>query len=104
MIYGKVGARPAAKLGLVSARLPDAVSREVREIEALLASCAEADRLERAKRLALDIARSAPSGMVASLALQVVAALGCFEKYPHVEPYSTALLLALHKLTSAVSA
>ncbi len=86
----------------MSARLPDVLTDEVRQIETLLASCAEADRLERARRLALEVARTAPSGAVASLAIQVAAAVGCVEKYPHAEAYGTALLVALHKLASAV--
>ena len=102
MIYRKAGALRAAKLACMSARLPDAVSREVHEIEALLASCAEPDRFERARRLALGVARAAPSGAVACLAIQVASAVGCVEKYPHSGPYSTALLIALHKLASAV--
>ena len=104
MIYDKAGPRRAAKLGAMSARLPDAISREVREIEALLASCAEADRLQRARRLALQVAQAAPSGLVASLALQVGATIACFERYPQAEPYGTALLIALHRLASAVGA
>ena len=86
----------------MSARLPEVISHEVRQIEALLASCAEVDRLGQARRLALQVARAAPSGLVASLALQVAATAGCLEKYPHADPYGTALLIALHRLASAV--
>lgn len=104
MTYDKAVPRRAAKLAVMSTRLPDAISREVREIEVLLASCAEADRLERARRLALQVAQAAPNGLVASLALQVGATIACFEKYPRAEPYGTALLIALHRLASAVGA
>ena len=71
-------------------------------IEDLLRSPDIPGQMQHAKDAALSISRSAPSGMVAELALQVVAALGAVNQFPEVAAYMVTLDTALRRLREAL--
>jgi hypothetical protein len=71
-------------------------------IDELLRSPDVPGQMQHASDAALSISRSAPSGAVAELALQVVAALGAVTKFPEVAAYMVTLDTALKRLREAL--
>jgi hypothetical protein len=74
----------------------------VERIEELLRSPDVPGQVRQAEALAVSISQSAPSGIIADLALQVVAALGAMNRFPEVAAYMVTLDTALRRLREAL--
>jgi hypothetical protein len=62
------------------------------------------EQMHRAKDVAISISQGAPSGVIAELALQLVAALGVIDRFPDVPAYMVTLDTALRRLRDALLA
>jgi len=60
--------------------------------------------MQHAETLAITISQGAPSGAIAELALQLVAALGLMDRFPDVPAYMVTLDTALRRLRDALLA
>ena len=61
-------------------------------------------QMQHAETLAIAISQGAPSGAIAELALQLVAALGLMDRFPDVPAYMVTLDSALRRLRDALLA
>ncbi|HYL88485.1 MAG TPA: hypothetical protein VEU32_06925 [Burkholderiales bacterium] len=73
-------------------------------IAALLRSPNVPGQIDHAEAVALSISQGAPSGVVAELALRVVAALGALNRFPDVPAYMVTVNTALRHLRDALRA
>jgi hypothetical protein len=75
---------------------------KVDRIAELLRSPDVPGQLDHAQAVAISISQAAPSGVIAELALQVLAALGAIGRFPEVAVYMVTLDTALRRLREAL--
>ena len=73
-------------------------------IEELLRSPDVPGQIHRAEAIAISISQGAPSGVIAEIALQVLAALGAIDRFPEMAAYMVSLDTMLRRLREALLA